>query len=74
MHSQIKGRIAAIGAFCSGLVGGSFGTFKQWAANISPEWSNLLGALLAGLVGALVFSWMERRYVQPLGFAQKKEA
>jgi len=73
MNPEIKKRIVAIGAFCSGLVGGSLGTFKAWAANISPAWATILGGLLAALVGALVFSWLERRYVQPLVLSAKKE-
>jgi len=65
-NPKIKRRTIAIGAFCSGLVGGTAGGFKEWATNISPDYSGFLGALLAALIGALIFSVLERRYVQPI--------
>jgi glycerol uptake facilitator-like aquaporin len=74
MNQKIKSRTVSIGAFCSGLVGGSLGTFKEWAANISPAWAGVLGPLLAALLGALVFSMLERRYVHPLDSARNRTA
>ncbi|KAB2911965.1 MAG: hypothetical protein F9K30_21300 [Dechloromonas sp.] len=66
MNTEIKKRLAAIGAFSSGLVGGTLGTFKEWAAHISPDYAWFFGGILAALVGALVFSFLERRYVRSL--------
>lgn len=66
MSLKMKKRITAIGAFSSGVTGGTLGVFKQWAANLSPTFDWLLGGVLAALVGALVFSVLERRYVRPL--------
>lgn len=65
MNSEIKKRLTAIGAFCSGLVGGSMGTFKEWAANFSPDYAWFFGGLVAAMIGGLVFSLLERRYVKP---------
>jgi hypothetical protein len=68
MNSKIKTRTIAIGAFCSGVVGGSAGNLKEWAANVSPAYAGFLGALLAALFGALAYSILVRRYVQPLAY------
>ena len=74
MNPQIKKRTIAIGAFCSGIVGGSAGGFKEWAINISPSYSGFLGALLAALIGGLAYSVLERRYVCPLAAEEAKTA
>ena len=66
MNPKIKRRTIAIGAFCSGIVGGSAGGFKEWATNISPSYAGFLGALLAALIGGLAYSILDRRYVRPL--------
>jgi hypothetical protein len=69
-NPEIKRRTIAIGAFCSGLVGGTAGAFKDWALNISPEYSGILGALLAALLGALVYSFLERHFLRPVADRQ----
>jgi hypothetical protein len=64
MNIEIKKRLGAIGAFSSGLVGGMLGTFKEWAAHLSPDYAWFFGGILSALVGGLVFSALERRYVR----------